>query len=140
MRSVNLKFNGISYKVKAGDVFQASIYHPMVHQIYICQSSHNESVYLEILEKINNETGVVRVNEIHWFENGVNYKEDYTTSIAGPTNTVSTSSITGPTNTTSASFDKMTKKELIEFAETNNIEVNPKSKKAEILKIIKESV
>lgn len=128
MKSVNLKFNGISYKVKAGDVFQASVYHPMVHQIYICQSSNNEAVYLEILEKINNETGVVRVNEVHWFENGVNYKEDYTTSIAGPTNTIP------------ASFDKMTKKELIEFAETNNIEVNPKSKKAEILKIIKESV
>ncbi len=138
MRSVNLKFNGVSYKVKAGDIFQASIYHPMVHQIYICQSSHNEAVYLEILEKINNEIGVVRVNEIHWFENGVNYKEDYTTSVAGPTNTIPASDV--PTNTIPASFDKMTKKELIEFAETNNIEVNTKLKKAEILKIIKESV
>ena len=129
MRSVNISLNDINYKVQAGDIFQAKLENPIVHQVYITQSNQGDFVYMEILEKLSQSLGLVRVNIIKWFEDGVVKEENYEDIIVGPTN-----------QKKNESLDNMTKKQLVEFAEKNNIKINPKSKKAEILKTIKESV
>ena len=126
MRSVDISLNDINYKVKAGDIFQAKLESPIVHQVYITQSNQGDFVYMEILEKLSQSLGLVRVNVIKWFEDGVVKEENYEDIIVGPTN-----------QKKDESLDNMTKKQLLEFAKQNNLNINTKLKKSELLDQIK---
>ena len=129
MKSVDIILNGKNYKVKAGDIFQAKLGNPIVHQIYVTQSKQGDGVYLEVIEKLSTTLGLIRVNTIKWFEDGIIKEEKYDDVIAGPTNQQKYQSL-----------DTMTKKQLIEFAKQHNLDINVKLKKAELLSKIKESI
>lgn len=132
MTKVSTIIKGKRYIVQAGDVFQMPYENPTVHQIFVSSGELNETIYFEVIEKVNTSLAVVRVNEIVRFKNGQREVETYKEVVVGPNNS-SKQKVDKP-------VDKMTKKELIEFAENNNIDIDKKAKKADILNYIKECV
>lgn len=130
MKKSSVVIGGKRYTVQAGDIFQMPYRNPTVHQIFISAGELNETLYFEVLERVNASLAIVRVNEIHRFIDGKREVETYENAIVGP--------MVG--ELVSTNIDKMTKKELIEFAEKNNIKIDKRCKKANILNSIKEQL
>ena len=120
MKSTVINFYGNEYEVSVGDQFQVKVSKGLVNQIFVVQCNDNEKVYLEVLQRISSSTCLIRVNEIQWKDkDGVLHVETYK-------NKEFIEMIEG-----------FTKKQLIKYIEENNIDIDTKLKKSELIEELK---
>ena len=127
MKETTIKFKGDNYTIQTGEVFQVNASNNKVGTIFLVQSNPNEKVYLEVLERPSSEVCIVRVNEIQWEEDGKVNVENYKGAVI-------------ESNDEIISLEDMTKKELIEFILKNNLDINIRLKKSELLDAIKSMI
>lgn len=124
MDTTEIKFRNFIYNVSTGDVFQAKVEHCTPGTIFILYSVEGAEVTVEVLEKISNNTALVRVNKIVWPDGELEWFED----------------IMKEPEYHFKSLKEMTKKELVQFSKEHNLDVNTKLNKKDLLKAIKESI
>lgn len=124
MDTTEIKFRNFIYNVSTGDVFQAKIDHCTPGTVFILYSVEGAEVTVEVLEKISNNTALVRVNKIVWPDGELEWFED----------------IMKEPEYHFKSLKEMTKKELVQFSKEHNLNVNTKLNKKDLLKSIKESI
>ena len=120
MKNTVINFYGNEYKVSVGDQFQAEVSKGLVNQIFVVQCHDNEKVYLEVLQRISSSTCLVRVNEIQWKENDKIHAENY------------------KDKSTIELIEGFTKKQLVQYVQENNLDINTKLKKSELVNEIKD--
>ena len=126
MKKTTIKFKGNEYSIETGEVFLAKVKNGIPGTIFVSQTNPNEKVYLELLEKLSSDISLLRVNEIQWEEDNQSFIENFNNVILGGEEKV-------------ISIEDMTKKELINFIRMNNLDINTKLKKTELLEAIKDS-
>lgn len=120
MKNTKISFYNKEYEVSVGDKFQVEVSKGLVNQIFVVQCNDNETVYLEILNRISNSSCLVRVNEIQWKENDKIHTENY------------------KDKSTIEMIEGFTKKQLVQYAQENNFDINTKLKKSELVSEIKD--
>ena len=121
MKNVKISFFNNDYEVAIGDQFQAMVPNGSVSQTFIPYCLTGEKVYIEVIQKISNSSCLVRVNEIQWKDtigkiHIENYKDKATIEM----------------------LEGFTKKQLVQYAQENNLDINIKLKKSELVNEIKD--
>ena len=120
MKNTVINFYGNEYEVSVGDQFQVKVSKGLVNQIFVVQCHDNEKVYLEVLQRISSSTCLVRVNEIRWKDKeGVIHIETY------------------KNKELIKMIEGFTKKQLVKYIEENNIDIDTKLKKSELIEELK---
>lgn len=123
MKSTKISFYNKEYEVSVGDKLQVEVSKGLVNQIFVVQCHDNEVVYLEILQRISNSVCLVRVDEIKWKdENGISHRENY------------------KDKEVIEMIEGFTKKQLVKYIQENNLDIDTKLKKSEIVDEIKKSL
>lgn len=122
---ITVTFNRKEYSVACGEVFQAYINNGVVGTEYIVKTENQEEVHFELLEKLSMNTCLLRVNKIITPEIEQTFHEVI---------------IDGLTEDEAKSLNNMTKKELQQFVEKFDLDVDTKLKKKDLLKAIKKNI
>jgi len=119
MKKTTIKFYGDDYIISAGDTFQARVEDGEVGQVFLSSCNDNELVQLEVIQRINYSSCLMRVNEILYKEDDVLLTESY------------------KNRNILLMIEGFTKKQLVSYINENNIDVDTKLKKKDLVRAVK---
>lgn len=119
MKKTTIKFYDGDYTISAGDIFQAKVEDGEVGQLFLVSCNDNEQVTLEVIQRINYSSCLMRVNEILYKEDDVLITESY------------------KNRNILLMIEGFTKKQLVSYINENNIDVDTKLKKKDLVRAVK---